>query len=288
MTKKKITAKDLKSLIVSQYSNDAHLVYTEVRSKSGYKGSTQVRYIDAMMLGVYPSHGFRISGFEVKISKSDLKKELDDGMKSTTFQRHCNEWWLVVSSEKIIKDLVLPSTWGIMIPNSSCTKLVIKKKPTYNKEPEQMPHSMYISLLRNAAKNASVRANSVLENNLKKARENESKAIQEKLEAISELNSIKESISDKDLIDMCSQVLDILGIERKGYGAKSVAEIEINRLRKRKELLDQLKNLNGFRRWLEHSPILKYLEKCQEFSKSIQYMEEFFKSTPLEQFPSSE
>ena len=58
-------------------------------------GARQYRYADAIGMSLYPSRGLEIHGFEVKISKSDWKREAADPEKAETIAAYCDRWWVV-------------------------------------------------------------------------------------------------------------------------------------------------------------------------------------------------
>lgn len=113
MSDGKVTAGDLVSLLRKRYEPQAGwLVFEQVSNGTGWK--TQARYADALALQTYPSRGIEAEGFEVKVSRADLVAELRQPKKSE-IQKWCERWWLVLPNEDIAKDLVLPSTWGVLV-----------------------------------------------------------------------------------------------------------------------------------------------------------------------------
>src|SRR5215831_12205622 len=58
-------------------------------------GARTYRYADAMGMCLFPSRGLELHGFEVKISKSDWKREAADPEKAETIAAYCDRWWVV-------------------------------------------------------------------------------------------------------------------------------------------------------------------------------------------------
>ncbi len=121
------------------------MVLSRVRSSTGY---VEVhRYADALAINLWQSSGCPLHGFEIKISRADLVKELTHPEKSSEIKQFCNHWWLIVPSEKLLREGELPDDWGLMTLRGS--KLVIRKAaPPLSNEP--IDPAFLASLLRTA------------------------------------------------------------------------------------------------------------------------------------------
>lgn len=118
-------------LIRKRHQGPAWVVVTELPNGTGAVAS---RRADAVAIGLWPSHGFRIVGYEVKVSRGDVQKELKNPKKADAVGKFCDEWWLVVNDVKIIDGLVLPETWGVLAPKDQVLRIV-KKAPKLTPEP---------------------------------------------------------------------------------------------------------------------------------------------------------
>lgn len=95
-----------------------HYVYmAEVRSATGFAGD--VTYADGLAISLYPSKGYDIHGFEIKVSRNDVLKELKSLQKSENIQRFCSRWWLVIGDKSVVEIAELPPYWGLLIPYGS-------------------------------------------------------------------------------------------------------------------------------------------------------------------------
>lgn len=112
-------------LIRKRHDGPAWVVCTEVPNGTGAGAH---RRADALAVGLWPSHGFAIHGYECKASRSDVQKELADPRKADAVGKFCDHWWLVIADEKIIDGLVIPATWGILAPRNNVLR-VIRKAP---------------------------------------------------------------------------------------------------------------------------------------------------------------
>jgi hypothetical protein len=101
-----------------------------------------------MALSLYPSNGLALHGFESKISRADLKKELLDPSKAAEFSEYCDYWWLVLSSEELMAGLQCPESWGVLVPSGKSLKVAIQA-PKLN--PKPMDIGLVCGLLRKAS-----------------------------------------------------------------------------------------------------------------------------------------
>lgn len=113
-----------------------------------------------------------IHGHEVKVSRSDLRTELNDLSKSEAWAQHCNYWWLVVPSPDLIEGFALPEAWGVYVAHGKSLRLL---KPASRRHAALMPAEVLSGLTRAVAKTeADVAADKILsvlqEEDVRKAR----------------------------------------------------------------------------------------------------------------------
>lgn len=84
---------------------------TEVGSPDGR------RRADALFIPGVGGKG--IDGYEIKVSRADLRAELADPRKVDSWKRYCRRWWLAVPDAKMLDGLDVPDDWGIKVaPNA--------------------------------------------------------------------------------------------------------------------------------------------------------------------------
>ena len=110
---------------------------TEVSSAQGSR-------CDALALGMWPSHGHAIHGFELKVTRADWLRELRAMSKADPFTAVVDYWWLVVSDPRIVVG-DLPIGWGLMVPHGKGLKIATQ---AVRREPRPMDRAMYASLTR--------------------------------------------------------------------------------------------------------------------------------------------
>jgi hypothetical protein len=140
------TAAQVTTLLRERYAAPEFAFLPQVRSRTGYGGP--IRTADAMAMGLYPSRGLELHGFEIKVSRSDWLRELKEPDKAEEIVRHCDRWWIAVSDEKIVAPGELPPTWGLLVPRRG--KLTVKvEAPALPAAPMSRP--FLAAILRNVA-----------------------------------------------------------------------------------------------------------------------------------------
>lgn len=142
------TAQDLKHALSERYSQPEWAYFSEVRNSTGYRST--ITTADGIAMHMYPSRGFEIHGFEIKVSRSDWLSELKKPAKADEIFKYCHKWWLVVSDKDIVKDGELPHTWGLMVMQKNG---LIAKVQAPVIEPEAFDMGFVASLLRSATAN---------------------------------------------------------------------------------------------------------------------------------------
>lgn len=108
-----VTADALVRLLRARHPSPAWAFFPEFRESTGH----DVRTLDALAVGLFPSAGLEVHGFEVKVSRGDLLREIKDPAKSDAIGRFCNRFWLVVPDASVVAGIEheMPATWGIMV-----------------------------------------------------------------------------------------------------------------------------------------------------------------------------
>ena len=83
--KNTVTAEDIKTALKQKYFQPEYELMFEVEGDHG-------RRADAIAICMWPSRQNHILGFEIKVSKNDLKRELKNCIKAESCEKHCNYW----------------------------------------------------------------------------------------------------------------------------------------------------------------------------------------------------
>lgn len=95
----------------ARYTAPEWALFTEVGDSTG---ANVRRHADAVAMNLWPSRGMELHGFEVKVSRADWMREINNPAKSGPVQKFCDRWWVVVGDLNIVAPGELPPTWGLM------------------------------------------------------------------------------------------------------------------------------------------------------------------------------
>lgn len=134
-------------LLRARYKGQAWAFLPKVRNGTGYQLSA--RTADALAMSLWPSRGLHLYGFEVKVSRSDWLREINDPEKAEDIFGFC-DFWYVVAPEGIVERDELPKTWGLMeITGKGLQETVSGPKLT----PKPVDSLFLASLLRKVTEN---------------------------------------------------------------------------------------------------------------------------------------
>jgi hypothetical protein len=144
----KFTADEIRKALDTRFTQPEWALFFEVGNGTGY---TCNRHADAIAMNMYPSRGLSIVGFEIKVSRADLKKELDSPNKAESIAQFCNEWYLAVPEGLIHDEDIIPAGWGIMECKKDQT-IRVKKRPLFRTDVIPVTKEFTAALLRSSNK----------------------------------------------------------------------------------------------------------------------------------------
>ncbi|MFH0917013.1 MAG: hypothetical protein V1912_11305 [bacterium] len=92
---------------------DGYRLVEQVADHTGYRAS---RWLDAMAFGLWPSRGLEIHGIEVKVSRPDFRREIENPQKADATAARCDRFFLAAPAG-IVDPLhleTLAPTWGLL------------------------------------------------------------------------------------------------------------------------------------------------------------------------------
>ena len=121
-----ITAYNVREALIKRFSDGRRYAIAE---EVGITTGGGCRRLDMIVMDCYWSNDFRIDGFEIKISTSDLRRELEDPNKHTTFF-DVLDYYTLACPAYVVNPMVdiIPKKWGILIINEDGTTRY-KRKP---------------------------------------------------------------------------------------------------------------------------------------------------------------
>lgn len=105
----KITASDIRAAMRTAYAQPEWAIMFEVRNAAGFDAT---RSADAVAMSLWPSRGLELHGFEIKVSRSDWKREAADPSKAEAVGMFCDRWW-IAAPPGIVPLAELPPAWGL-------------------------------------------------------------------------------------------------------------------------------------------------------------------------------
>jgi hypothetical protein len=106
-----------------KYPSPEYAYFSAVRNGTGFVRHT-VRTIDGMAIGLWPSRGLELIGFELKSSRGDWLREKKDPAKAHDMAKYCDRWYLVAGRDDIVLAGELPIKWGLIVPHQKGLKIV--------------------------------------------------------------------------------------------------------------------------------------------------------------------
>ncbi len=121
-----MNANDIRAALRARYSDHRRYATAE---EVGLTTGFSHRRLDMMVLDCYNSNGFRIDGFEIKVSTSDLRRELEDPEKHIAFF-DVIDYYTLAAPNGVIEPLmdIIPKKWGILIVDENGSTRY-KRKP---------------------------------------------------------------------------------------------------------------------------------------------------------------
>ena len=143
---KKITADDIYGLLAEKYSSSREwAIAGEVQRTTGWSD----RRYDFVAMNCFASNRYRIEVVEIKISKPDLRRELEEPEKHNVIFEDIDYYSLAAPAE-IIDMSIIPPKWGVYAVKDG--KLITKRKPLalHDEEDRRIKRGFVASFLRAA------------------------------------------------------------------------------------------------------------------------------------------
>lgn len=88
--------------------------------------------VDALYVGFTSASGRLLVGHELKVSRSDWRRELDKVGKADFWADNCHQWWIVAPGPEVVPKDELPHGWGLLYPGARGSRMqVVVKAETH-------------------------------------------------------------------------------------------------------------------------------------------------------------
>lgn len=105
-----ISADSICALLRQRFKGGQCVCASEVGSGTGWGN----RHVDFMVFHCWDCENYMIEAFEIKIAKSDLKRELENPSKHNIFFDDIDMFW-IVAPDFVLDDMdIIPQKWGVM------------------------------------------------------------------------------------------------------------------------------------------------------------------------------
>ncbi len=173
---KPITAKQIRVALRGTFAPPAWRIFDEVGNGTG---RDLTNWLDCVAVGIWPSVGQELVGVEIKVSKADLKREIDNPAKTEAMMKYMDRFYLACPANIAGADDV-PRTWGLINVWESRTRIV-KKAPALT--PQPLDRSLLAALLRRAGETDDGVVNAAVSKALAEQRANEEQRITARVES---------------------------------------------------------------------------------------------------------
>ena len=110
MTRSSLNAAAIRDGMLTRWRDPEWAIMWEVGQGTGAQSG---RYADAVMMSLWPSRGLELHGVEIKVSRSDWRREAADPGKAEAVARYCDRWW-IHTPPGVVPDLSeMPPAWGL-------------------------------------------------------------------------------------------------------------------------------------------------------------------------------
>lgn len=119
---------DSETVVAAIRKTHAHPEWAVFQEVADATGSRASRRADAVALNLWPSRGLELRGFEVKVSRGDLQREIADPSKAEAVGKYCDTWCLAYPAGLIKPSDRIPLPWGLFEVSEKGGRYV--KQPT--------------------------------------------------------------------------------------------------------------------------------------------------------------
>ena len=141
-----MTAADIYESLAAYHAAPEWAIFPEVSNATGGRST---RRADAVAMNLWPSRGLEIRAIEIKVSRSDLKRELTDPAKADAIAKFAHTFWLATPAG-LVNGSPLPLGWGLFEIDEDACKVKLAAVPRPQEE-VQAPTRAFVAAMMRAA-----------------------------------------------------------------------------------------------------------------------------------------
>jgi hypothetical protein len=138
-----VTSDTLRSLLRKRFPVASYALLEEVRNAAGFSAR---RSTDALAVGLWPSRGLHIHGFELKVSRSAGARARERPEKGEESAAYCDFYWVVAPQGVVPLDQI-PEQWGLL---EAVKGKLVETKAAVKLEPKLISRTFLAALLKRA------------------------------------------------------------------------------------------------------------------------------------------
>lgn len=138
------SAGEVYALIAKRFAGTAYVVLPQVPNGTGHNAG---RWLDCVVASLWPSRGLWLHGFEIKVSRSDWLRELQQGEKADAFHKHL-DFFSIATAGPVIEAGELPQGWGHADADLVKKRLIERTTATRIPQPNGYDRVFTMGLLR--------------------------------------------------------------------------------------------------------------------------------------------
>jgi hypothetical protein len=116
-----LSADAIRWLLRKRYCAPEYGIAFEVGDRTGNETH---RHLDAVTMNLFPSRGLPLCGFEIKVDRQDMRREIATPDKAEPIAQYLDYFFVVFPQELRILDLEIPPGWGLMSASNDGLKMV--------------------------------------------------------------------------------------------------------------------------------------------------------------------
>lgn len=182
---------DIFSILRGRYPESGYALMEEVSDRAGFGRSNSADYI---IMGLWPSRGLTLQGFELKSHRGDWLRELKNHKKAENIFQYCDQFWLLTADENVAKLEEIPKTWGWLCIKGN--KIFVKKEAPALKPKPVTKDFLACMLKRACSKNNYIRRDSI-DNRIEYAKKEGKQESQRELDSLQrEHDALKKNVEE--------------------------------------------------------------------------------------------